>query len=66
MRRQKRSLTTRAFNRGYQTGLSGRSQDICPHEQSETRANWLAGWRSGRSDYIEGYSGVACLQRVHV
>ena len=30
MRRQKRDMNSRAFDKGYQAGISGRSSDICP------------------------------------
>jgi ribosome modulation factor len=64
MKRTKRSMVTRAFNRGYNSGLCGRSQVACPHEKTETRANWLAGWRSGHADRVEGLTGVAGLERA--
>lgn len=63
MKRSKRSMISRAFNRGYQSGLCGRSQETCPHEKTETRANWLAGWRSGRNDRVAGLTGVAGIDR---
>jgi ribosome modulation factor len=62
MKRSRRSPDTRLFNRGYQSGASGRSQDICPHEKPEHRANWMAGWRAGRGDRLSGMTGVAGLQ----
>jgi ribosome modulation factor len=64
MKRSKRSMVTRAFKRGYSSGLAGRSQVACPHEKSETRANWLAGWRTGRTDRMAGLTGVAGLEHA--
>jgi ribosome modulation factor len=66
MKRSKRPTDSRAFNRGYQSGVSGRAQDMCPHTKIEMRANWLAGWRSGREDRVSGLTGVAGLQRAQV
>jgi ribosome modulation factor len=66
MKRSKRPTESRAFNRGYQNGVAGKTQDACPHVKVDMRANWLAGWRSGREDYMSGYTGVAGLQRAHV
>jgi ribosome modulation factor len=66
MKRSKRPADTRAFNRGYQSGVSGRAQDTCPHVKIEARANWLAGWRSGREDRVAGYTGIAGLQHARI
>ena len=66
MKRTKRSVDSRAFNRGYQSGISGRTQDSCPHVRIDARANWLAGWRTGHDDRVSGYTGVAGLQRLPV
>ena len=62
MKRVRRSMDSRVFNRGYHCGSTGRSQDTCPHEKPEHRANWLAGWRAGRSHWLSGLTGVAGLQ----
>jgi len=61
MRRHKRSMESRAYNRGYRTGLAGRSREICPHEKTGPREQWLAGWSCGHADYLDGYTGVAAL-----
>ena len=66
MKRSKRPTDSRAFNRGYQSGVTGRALESCPHEKLETRASWLAGWRSGRDDLLAGYTGVAGLQRAQL
>lgn len=66
MKRAKRRTPDRVFNRGYLSGVAGRSQESCPHEQPEPRANWLAGWRAGRTDRVCGLTGVAGLQQVPI
>lgn len=66
MRRQKRDVCERAFQKGYQAGLSGRSRDFCPHEQLETRQQWLSGWREGRTDNRSGLTGVSSLHRLQL
>ena len=63
MRRQKRDMNDRAFQRGYQAGLVGRSMDTCPHAGESARQNWLSGWREGRSDNRAGYTGVSGVHR---
>lgn len=64
MKRSRRSTDSRLFNRGYQSGATGRSQDACPHEKPEHRANWMAGWRAGRGDRLSGFTGVAGLHMI--
>ena len=64
MKRQKRDMNTRAFDRGYMAGVSGRSSDICPHEDDEHRQNWLSGWREGRSDQWDGLTGVSGVHKM--
>lgn len=59
MRKIKRDVHRRAFLRGYQAGLQGRSRDLCP---ASNRADWLAGWRDGRSDLWDGRTGVSGIQ----
>lgn len=64
MKRQKRDMGNRAFDRGYQAGISGRSMDLCPHENEQQRMNWLSGWREGRSDQWDGMTGVSGVHRI--
>ena len=64
MRRQKRDMNTRAFDRGYQAGVAGRSIDFCPHEEEEHRVHWLSGWREGRSDQWDGLTGVSGVHKL--
>ncbi|HLR18032.1 MAG TPA: ribosome modulation factor [Alcanivoracaceae bacterium] len=66
MKRQKRDRVERAFNRGYQAGLTGRSSDTCPFDEITVRASWINGWREGRVHNIHGYTGVASVQHLKV
>lgn len=59
MKKHKRDVQRRAYLKGYQAGISGRSRDECP---ASLRADWLGGWRDGRSDFWEGRIGVSGIQ----
>ncbi len=54
MRRQKRDRLERAYHKGYQIGIAGRSKELCPHQGLNTRENWLTGWREGRTGFLQG------------
>ncbi len=64
MKRQKRDMNSRAFDRGYQAGLAGRSADFCPHTEEDHRHHWLSGWREGRSDQWDGLTGVSGVHKL--
>lgn len=64
MKRQKRDKSDRAYTKGYQTGVSGRSKDICPHVEPQLRQAWLSGWREGRIDNWDGMIGVSGVHRI--
>ena len=64
MKRQKRDRDTRAYTRGYQAGLQGKSQDICPFGSTTPRFNWISGWREGRVDHLNGYVGIASVHNL--
>lgn len=64
MKRQKRNKANRAFIKGYQIGVYGKSRDLCPFQLSEYRQAWLNGWRSGREDNWDGYTGIAGVGRT--
>jgi ribosome modulation factor len=66
MRRQKRDKSNRAFTRGYQTGVHGKSKDLCPYHDIEARQSWLTGWRTGREDQWDGYVGTAGVSHAPV
>lgn len=64
MRRPKRDMKQRAFDRGYQMGLSGRTSELCPHTVDPQRAYWLQGWREGRHDQWDGINGVTGCHKL--
>jgi ribosome modulation factor len=64
MKRQKRSHSERAFSRGYEAGVTGRSRSLCPFDQGEARMTWLTGWREGREDNWSGITGSATAQKL--
>ena len=65
MKRQKRDQTERAFTKGYQAGIEGRSRSLCPHETGLTRQQWLSGWRESRIDQWDGYNRLAQVQKIN-
>ena len=62
MRRLKRDPMERAFLRGYQHGIHGKSRDLCPFSHPEVRQAWINGWREGR---VEGPRRGAVEQSSH-
>jgi len=64
MKRQKRNQADRAFGRGYQAGVMGRSRSLCPYEMGAARFEWLNGWRKGREDHWDGFNPAAQAQRL--
>lgn len=64
MRRQKRDLSQRAYKRGYQAGVGGRSKDACPAGTESLRQQWMSGWRDGRVDNWDGFKGVSGIHKV--
>jgi ribosome modulation factor len=64
MKRQKRNHDDRAFVKGYQNGINGRSRTICPYESGSTRQEWLNGWREGREDHWSGFNRLAQAQKL--
>ncbi|MBV1879627.1 MAG: ribosome modulation factor [Pseudomonadales bacterium] len=64
MRRQKRDKTNRAYARGYNVGIHGKSKELCPHHNLDIRQSWLCGWRNGRGDNWDGFTGVAGVGRA--
>lgn len=63
MRRQKRDMNDRAWQKGYQAGVGGRSNETCPHEHEAQRQYWLSGWREGRSDQWDGLTGISGVHK---
>jgi ribosome modulation factor len=66
MRRQKRDMSERAFSKGYRAGSSGRHKETCPHENGDTRQQWLTGWREGRTDQWDGLTGVSGIHKLEI
>lgn len=66
MKRLKRNPIDRAFVRGYQNGLTGKSKDSCPFSTAASRHAWLTGWREGRGDHWDGFKGAAGLHRFNL
>jgi ribosome modulation factor len=64
MKRQKRDQVERAFTKGYQAGVQGRSRTLCPHEVIARRQNWINGWREGREDLWDGFNRAAQAQKI--
>ncbi|AYN94894.1 MULTISPECIES: ribosome modulation factor [Pseudomonas] len=65
MRRLKRDPMERAFQRGYQHGVSGKSRDLCPFNHQKIRQAWMNGWREGRGDHWDGFIGTAGIHRLN-
>lgn len=64
MKRQKRNHVDRAFSKGYQVGITGRSRTVCPYDAGPIRQEWLNGWREGREDHWNGFNRFAQAQRL--
>jgi len=65
MKSHKRDIHQRAFRRGYDAGINGRSKDLCPH-QTDTKQDWLSGWREGRQDFWDGLTGINNIARTNL
>jgi len=65
MKSQKRDQTERAFAKGYQAGIAGRSRSLCPHETGVARQQWLNGWRESRVDQWDGLNRMAQVQKLN-
>lgn len=50
MKRQKRDRLERAHAQGYRAGVTGRSKELCPYQNLDTRSQWLGGWRDAIED----------------
>ena len=64
MRRVKRNRIQRAFDKGYQLGLAGRSKENCPFLTGLARSKWLEGWREGRNDWREGLTDALTCYKL--
>jgi len=54
MKRQKRDRLERAHAQGYRAGVTGRSKELCPYQNLDTRSEWLGGWRAAIEDRSVG------------
>ncbi|MBV7317489.1 ribosome modulation factor [Shewanella sp. NIFS-20-20] len=54
MKRQKRDRLDRAFSKGFQAGIGGRSKENCPYANLDSKSQWLGGWREGIEDRQNG------------
>ncbi|EWH08583.1 ribosome modulation factor [Catenovulum sp. SX2] len=57
MKRQKRDRLERAQSKGYQAGLTGKTKECCPYQETDTRAQWLGGWRTAVDDRVSFFGG---------
>ena len=64
MKRLKRNRIQRAFDKGYQLGLAGRSKENCPFLTGLARNKWLEGWREGRNDWREGLTDALTCYKL--
>ena len=64
MKRLKRNRIRRAFDKGYQLGLAGRSKENCPFLTGSARSKWLEGWREGRNDWREGLTDALTCYKL--
>jgi ribosome modulation factor len=65
MKRQKRDPLGRAYQKGYMAGLEGRSKSLCPEGKPDIHQEWMNGWREGRSDQWDGFTGVRGIHRIN-
>ncbi len=48
MKMKKRNKSERAYHKGYDAAIKGKSVSRCPYSVAETRGAWMGGWREGR------------------
>lgn len=65
MKRQKRNHTEKAFAKGYQAAIAGRSWNTCPYESGEARQIWMSGWRESREDHWSGFNQMTQIQKLN-
>lgn len=64
MRSQKRSPIEKAFAKGYQAAMSGKSWAACPFDSGKARVVWMNGWREAREDHWSGYDTRSQVQKL--
>ena len=50
MRTKKRDRLGRAHSNGYQAGLTGKTKENCPYQNTDAKSEWLGGWREALTD----------------
>lgn len=65
MRRQKRDRLERAYTKGYMAGVHGRSKEECPSQVGPIHQEWINGWREGRTDQWDGFTGVSGVHKIN-
>ena len=65
MKRHKRNMSQRAYQKGFYAGLGGKNIASCPHSSVEQREQWLAGWREGKDANWSSMTGVAGLAKLN-
>jgi ribosome modulation factor len=63
MKTLKRNKSIRAYAKGYQSGVCGKTKDFCPYSYGDVRQAWLTGWREGRTDNWDSLIGVSGLHK---
>lgn len=59
MKTHKREKNNSAYVHGFVSGVRGHSLEICPYVSDiNLRAAWLGGWREGRTQHFEGFTGI--------
>lgn len=64
MRSQKRNPTEKAFTKGYQAAMSGKSWAACPFDSGKARVIWMNGWREAREDHWSGLDTRSQVQKL--
>lgn len=54
MKRQKRDRLERAYAKGFQAGITGRSKEACPYAGADERGHWFGGWREASEERNTG------------
>ena len=66
MKTQKRSSSSRAYCRGYQAGVAGRSWRNCPHKTiGVTQQSWMKGWEECIEDHWGSYNPHVQAQKIY-
>jgi ribosome modulation factor len=50
MQTKKRDRLGRAHSNGYKAGLTGKTKEKCPYQNTDAKSEWLGGWRDALTD----------------